>query len=79
MAADQGARIKIADGRLPVPALPPAATGLALGADPQTFGRTLAREGCDIVIGRMRLCDGADQNKALAALSVIGSSNGMAR
>lgn len=74
---DQGAGVEIARGRLPFPALPPAPAGLAVGAQPEPLACAFAGKRQDIVIGRIRLGDGADQNKALAALSVTRSSSGI--
>jgi hypothetical protein len=65
----QGAGVEIAGRREPFAPLAAAAAGLALGAKPQPLGDTLAGERGEVVVGRNRLGDGADQNKALAAWS----------
>ena len=76
---DQGAGVQIALGRVPFPPLAAPPPGLPPGAKPAAFGGAVAGERGEIVIGRAGLGDNADQNKALAALRVSGSSNGMSR
>jgi hypothetical protein len=66
---DQGARVEIAFGRLPRPALAPPAPRLARGAKPAAFRRAGAGERGEVVVGGGGGGDGADQNRALAAFS----------
>ena len=75
----QCAGVEIAFGRLPFPALPSAPSGLPCGAEPETLGGAFAGKSGEIVIGRARLGDNADQNRALAALRVSGSRYRMER
>jgi hypothetical protein len=67
---DERARIEVAGRRLPGPAVPPLASGLALRPQPKALGRAGARELGEVVAGRAGLGDGADQKSALAAFMV---------
>jgi hypothetical protein len=66
--ADERARMEIPRRRLPRPSLPPPPAGLADGAQPGAFGRALAGERSDIVVGGTGLRDNMDQNKDPAAI-----------
>jgi hypothetical protein len=77
--ANQSGCVEIAGGRLPGPALPALAAGLPVGAKPEAFRSAFARQRGDIVVGGTRLGDGADQNRACAALRVAMSSAFQAR
>lgn len=77
--ANDGAGVEIAGRGEPFPALPPLAAGLAIGAQPGAFGRAVAGERGEIVVGGARLCDGSDQNSELAADIVAWPSAGIIR
>ena len=66
--ADEGARMEVAGRAVPFPPLPSPAPGLALGAEPQAFGRAFPRQRRNIVIGRAGLGYETDQNSAPAAV-----------
>lgn len=75
------AGVKVAGGRVPRPALPPAPAELALGAEPDAVLGPAGGEVEEIGIGRSRLRDGKDagQNSAFAAAIVQAVSSGIAR
>ena len=67
--ADEGAGVEVSGRRDPGPALPALAAGLALGAQPFAFRSAGAGKSGEIVVGRARLADAADQKSDLAALA----------
>ena len=73
----QRARVEIAFGGVPASSLPASPPSLALGAEPQPFGRAFLGHRRYIVVGRSRLWDGADQKSAPAAFSVAASRSGI--
>jgi len=75
--ADDRAGVEVTRRGEPRPALPALAASLAIGAQPAAFGRTIASENGEIVVGGACLCDGADQNSELAADIVAWPSTGI--
>lgn len=59
--------MEVSGRRLPFPALPPLAPDLAVGAQPGAFGGAFPCQREQVVVGRTRFRDGANQNRAPAA------------
>ena len=75
----QPAAVEVAVWRHPGPPAPTASAGLAVSADPRSFGGSRTGQPQHVVVGRNRFGNCLDQNSALAAAMLTAPNAGIAR